>query len=324
MAALANSVIADLDDALADFDLSGATPAEAAPVVRLAAAPATVAAASPPPANERDAFYSSLEAKEAEELQAIAARIKEHDRAYRAGCLEIGKELIRIKDSIPGHFDRWLKVEFNLSKATAWNYINAAQEFGDVPKVVEILPPATVYKLAAKATPDDVRKAVVLEINAGAVPSKREVEDRIAEARRKAAEEDRTRKHLEREQADAERQQREDEGAWRVRAKELADAGKTEAEIEKDRRKWISPSAKNERAKEARRKAKQKREEERQKEQEAWNEERQLKRQNARAAAEYIRKTLGDDFEAFRSLIADANVIDFKEAIAAMKNEENV
>ncbi|MGV1951185.1 hypothetical protein ACQZ44_10185 [Agrobacterium vitis] len=33
-----------------------------------------------------------------------------------------------------------------MPKATAWHYINAAQHFGTVPKVVEILPPGTVRR----------------------------------------------------------------------------------------------------------------------------------------------------------------------------------
>ncbi len=32
-----------------------------------------------------------------------------------------------------------------MSKSTAWNYINVAEKFAAAPKVVEILPPATVY-----------------------------------------------------------------------------------------------------------------------------------------------------------------------------------
>jgi len=68
--------------------------------------------------------------------------------------------------------------------------------------VIEVLPAGTVYKLAAKATPDDVRKAVVLEIASGATVSATEVERRIEEARTVA----RARQDAEREVAEAERQ----------------------------------------------------------------------------------------------------------------------
>ncbi|GGA77918.1 hypothetical protein GCM10011491_01380 [Brucella endophytica] len=309
MAALANTIIADPDDTLADLDLSSSgtsiapEPAPLALVVSVPAIPALPTA----PANERDAFYASLEASEAAELQATASRINSRHRAAVAGLIETGKDLIRIKDSISGHFDKWLKIEFEMSKGSAWNYINTALHFADVPKVVEILPPATVYKLAAKATPEDVRNAVVQEITSGVVPTKQDVERRIAEARQRAADEERARKQAEHEQAEAERQKREDEQAWQARAKELTGAGKTEAEIQKERQKWETATAKKAREKDNRLKAKQKREEEQQREHEARQVERDLQRQTAYEAADFIRERLGDDLEAFRSLLSKAD-----------------
>ncbi len=96
---------------------------------------------------EVEAFYQPMVKAQAKELQAVAARIKERDRIARIGIIETGNDLIAIKDSIPGQFDRWLKVEFDMSKATAWNYINAAQQFGSAPKVVELLRPARFTSL---------------------------------------------------------------------------------------------------------------------------------------------------------------------------------
>lgn len=212
------------DEVLTDFDFGVASPAvcaEDTTALQLTAINAVPVPATPstptPLATERDAFYASLEARDAATLQATAARINNCRQIARESTLEIGRELVAIKDSIPGHFDRWLKLEFNMSKATAWNYINVVQEFGDAPEVVDVLPSATAYRLAAKATPENVRREIVEEIKTGAAPTKADVERRIADGRRSADEEKRVRKQVEREQAEAARQQLEDEQAWQAR-----------------------------------------------------------------------------------------------------------
>jgi len=311
MAASNLATIADLDDVLADLDLTGPAPA----VVPAPVAPLAVVASVPAPATALEEFYGSVDKAQAEELRAVAARIKERDRAARAAIIEIGNDLINIKDGMFGHFDRWLKLEFNMSKATAWNYINVAQEFGSVPKVVEILPPATVYKLAAKATPADLRKTIVLEIEAGTVPAKEDVERRILIARNEAAEAERTRKQAEREEAEAERQKQEDEKAWQARAKELADAGRAEAEIEKERRAWDTAKAKKEREKDKRQQAKQAKWEKEERRREEWYAEHERQCRTGREVADLLREALGDRFETFRSLMADADVHEFKKAV---------
>lgn len=313
MAASNLATIADLDDILADLDLTGsaqaAAPVPVTPLAVVASVPAPVASAVLP--TELEEFYGSVDKAQAEELRAVAARIKERDRMARAAIIEIGNDLIAIKNSMPGHFDRWLKLEFDLSKATAWNYINAAERFGDVPKVVEILPPATVYKLAAKATPQNLRDAVVLEITSGTVPTKQDVERRIAIARNEAAEAEREG----RERAEAERQKQEDEKVWHARAKELADAGKAEAEIEKERRAWDTAKARKERQKQKRWAVRQEREAEERRAWDAREAEWERQRQTGRKVADLLREALGDRFEAFRSLMADADVHEFKNAV---------
>jgi len=304
--------LAALDEALTDFDLSSTTsigalaPAAIAPLILVSAAPASVApAVMTTPSTELEAFYKSMDKVQAEELQTAAARIKERDRAARIGIIETGNDLIAIKNGIPGQFDRWLKVEFDMSKATAWNYINAALQFSSAPKVVEILPIGTVYKLAAKVTPAAVRETVVAEIESGAVLSKDDVERRIAEALTLAAAEVRARKQAEREQAEADRQKLEDEKAWQLRARELGDAGRTEAEVKNARQKWDHT---NEAKLRARERAKQKRKDEEKKRAEKWTAEKENERQNAKRIANWLLASLGPDkFEIFRSELSKAS-----------------
>ena len=293
---------------LQDFDFSDpvapVVPTNVVPLKSPVLVPANLAVLNALP-TDLEAFYKPMEKAQVEELQAVASRIKERDRAARAGIIETGNDLIKIKANIPGYFDKWLKLEFDLSQATAWNYINAAQQFGSAPKVVEVLPPGTVYKLAAKATPAEVRDAIVAEIESGAVSSKDDVERRIAVARNLAADEERAREQAEREQAEAERHKLEDEKAWRVRAKDLADAGKTEAEVMKARQKWDNT---NETKLRARERAKQKRTDEEKKRADKWTAVKENERQNAKRIANWLLAALGPDkFEIFRSELTKAS-----------------
>jgi hypothetical protein len=308
--------LAALDEVLADLDLRE-TNSSSSPltIVSTASSLATVVVASQP--SELEAFYRPMDKARALELQSVAARIKERDRIARVGIIDTGNDLIAIKNSIPGQFDRWLKVEFDMSKATAWNYINAAQRFGSAPKVVEVLPPGTVYKLAASATPEAIREKIVAEIESGELPSKDDVERRIAVARTLAADEERKRKQAERDQVEAERQRREDEQAWQERANELADAGKTEKEILKDRKKWDTVKEAKRRAKE---RTEQKREDDEKRRQSEWEAENERKDNDAKRVANWLLAALGrDKFEEFRAKLSDA-IADPWSILSAVEN----
>ncbi len=299
---------------LTDLDLSGTTPTDAPAATNVVPMKTVVPVPAAPavPASDLEAFYVSISKSDAEELRAVAARINERDRAMRAGIIDTGNDLIAIKDRMSGHFDRWLKLEFGMSKATAWNYISVAEKFGSAPKVVEVLPPATVYKLAAKATPADLRKAIVLEIESGAVPTKNGVEERIAEARYQVAEAKREKQK----QDEAERQKQEDEKAWRDHAKDLADDGKTEAEIEMVKKKWDT-------AKEAKRRAKERAVEKREAEAQKWRDEHaadlEHRRLSGKRIADRLLAAVGrENFEAFRLELSKARAADVLTAIMNM------
>lgn len=133
--------------------------------------------------DDRAVFYASLAAEEADHLTAAAARIVAARSAIGKNMLLIGRELIPIKARMAGRFEEWLRLEFSMSRATAYHYINVATEFEDVPAIIESLPATTVYKLAATTTPAEVRDAVVREISAGEPVSAEDVEARIAYAK---------------------------------------------------------------------------------------------------------------------------------------------
>jgi hypothetical protein len=146
-----------------------------------------------PVADGRSVFYNSLTDEEAARLRSAAGRITEADRrigeakgVIGKNVLVIGRELNFISSKMSGVFEEWLRLEFSMSRASAYHYMNVATEFADVPTILDVLPATTVYKLAARTTPAEVRDAVVREITAGEPVSAKDVKERIADAKAKA------------------------------------------------------------------------------------------------------------------------------------------
>ncbi|MGV0879421.1 DUF3102 domain-containing protein, partial [Martelella sp. FLE1502] len=127
--------------------------------------------------------YLALPKAIAEEAESTAERIRQR---HRDSIIATGNDLLKIKDKLRhGLFGKWLKFHFDMSERTAQNYMNVAIEFGAVPQVIDHMPPATLYKLAAKSTPLKLRKSVIAEIANGGIPQPQDVAERIAEAKRK-------------------------------------------------------------------------------------------------------------------------------------------
>jgi hypothetical protein len=228
---------------LADLDLSGTPTIEVTAV--MSSVPAVV---EPAPVrtvpDEREMFYGSMSATDAERLRSAAGRMSTCMGAVARGILIMGRELIAICDSLPGHFEEWLRLEFDMSRATAYNYMSVVRHFGDVPEVVKALPSTTVYKLAAKSTPDALREAVVKEIAGGAQVSPKDVDRRITEAKNKARED----KRAELERREREQKHLNAEAKWQAKEAALRDAGADDSQVAKERKKWDSTAAVKERA----------------------------------------------------------------------------
>ncbi|MBY3025446.1 DUF3102 domain-containing protein [Rhizobium leguminosarum] len=128
--------------------------------------------------------YSGVSAAVAKEAEAIAMRIRDRHRGY---TIETGKELLVIKKKLGhGKFGKWLEFHFGWKERTAQNYMNSATAFGSTPQVIDVLPPSTVYKLAAKSTPDALRQSVIDEIKRGEKPDPKQIEKKIAAIKNEA------------------------------------------------------------------------------------------------------------------------------------------
>lgn len=262
-------------------------------------------------ASEREAFYKGMSAPDAKGLQDAAERIR---TIQKKAILNLGNELIRIKDGMSGQFDRWLKIEFEWSKSTAWNIIKAVERFGSTPKVIEALPASTVYKLAADATPDAIRNAVVQEIASGKSLSRAEVERRIHETKGF----ERAGREQDREQRAADRKAIADAKAWEVKEKGLKKSGASDEDIQKERRAWDTAKAKSERKKDAKQKRAAERAQKVEREKQQRRDENQACEDRTRAAADFIRQRLASDLEALRSILdGDLNAWELVKALKA-------
>lgn len=128
--------------------------------------------------------YSGISTAVAKEAEATAMRIRDRLRAH---TIETGKELLNVKQKLGhGKFGKWLEFHFGWKERTAQNYMNSATAFGSTPQVIDILPPSTIYKLAAKSTPEALRQSVIDEIKRGETPDPKKIEKRIAEIKTEA------------------------------------------------------------------------------------------------------------------------------------------
>ena len=128
--------------------------------------------------------YSGISTAVAREAEATAKRIRNRLKVH---TIETGKELLIIKRELGhGKFGKWLEFHFGWKERTAQNYMNSATAFGSTPQVIDVLPPSTVYKLAAKSTPDALRQSVIDEIERGEKPDPKQIERKIAATKSEA------------------------------------------------------------------------------------------------------------------------------------------
>jgi hypothetical protein len=116
-------------------------------------------------------------------LRAQAKRIKNHHSRITTDIIEIGRDLIAAKQYLDhGQFVGWVEAEIGISARAAQAYMSAAR-LHEKNATVALLPPATVYRLAAKSTPPTVINTVVTRAAAGEIMHDAVVKDMIAEAK---------------------------------------------------------------------------------------------------------------------------------------------
>lgn len=178
---------------------------------------------------KEDGFdYAALDPAIATPLRQQAERIRRRLGKHTEDIIETGRDLLAVKEKLThGTFVAWIESELKLPARTAQSFMSAAR-LADKNATVALFSPATVYRLAAKGTPDDIRDAIIARAEAGDVASDREVRDIIDEAawRRRAEKEKaasqarRARRRQESAAAKARREQAEQEAKERERRNE--------------------------------------------------------------------------------------------------------
>lgn len=227
--------------------------------------------------------YTGVSSQVAQEAEAAANRIRDR---HRASIIETGHDLCAVKEKLEhGLFGNWLSFHFDMSERTAQNYMNAAAVFGSAPRVIDVLPPTTIYKLAAKGAPEDIRQSVIEDVAKGVQVNHMEIASRIAASQKE-----------ERQRREDELAAKQEQRAWQKHEHALRAAGGTDHDIEKERKRWDAKKARKERD------ADQKALEAQQRETAALHREEGMKKTAARAA-EILKKRLGDDYEKFRDVL---------------------
>lgn len=138
--------------------------------------------------------YSALAPDLAERQRQRAARIGNLSRKTVEVIGEIGHELLAAQEEMEhGTFLRWVDSELQMSKSSAYRFMDVARTFGEKLPTVGSLPLTVVHKLAERSTPEPVRAAVLKRIEAGetvqAETIVREIREAKDEAQRQAASE---------------------------------------------------------------------------------------------------------------------------------------
>ncbi|WP_177302991.1 DUF3102 domain-containing protein [Methylobacterium sp. 174MFSha1.1] len=131
--------------------------------------------------------YTQLPEDVASEARQIASRVRYR---IRTNIMDTGRDLLEMKQKLGhGAFGPWIAAEFRMTDRTAQNFMRAAEVFSSKPEIVSVLPPTTIYALAAKSTPDDIRADVIARFDEGQPLDARVIGMRINEARRAKREE---------------------------------------------------------------------------------------------------------------------------------------
>lgn len=115
--------------------------------------------------------YRRLPAEQRSLAEQAARTIKPRLRRAAEDLFVIGAALNGVKAELEhGRFGEWLAVEFGLSQRMAQHFMNVATRLQAKSEKFSLLPPSTLYLLAAPTTPDAAIRTVEERLDAGDRP----------------------------------------------------------------------------------------------------------------------------------------------------------
>ena len=101
--------------------------------------------------------YTGIPAELAQKARLSAERIKIRMKRTAEDIVEIGRELVEIKEALPhGRFLPWVEAEFGMSDQQARRFIQVHEKFGDQIQHYVEFQPTVLYALSAPSTPPEV------------------------------------------------------------------------------------------------------------------------------------------------------------------------
>ena len=112
--------------------------------------------------------YEQLPAAQRARAIQAAQTIKPRLKRAAEDIFVIGAELNQVKAAFPhGEFGNWLGAEFGLSQRMAQHFMNVATRLLDKSEKFSLLPPSSLYLLAAPTTPDQAIVEIEQKLDAG-------------------------------------------------------------------------------------------------------------------------------------------------------------
>lgn len=194
---------------------------------------ATVPVASTSPVSTLIFDYSKIsENGIRKQAQDAATRIRTNLNKAQAAFLDIGRDLLTVKDKLAhGEFGKWIEAEFGMTTRTAQNMMNAAELVSEY-EAISTLSQTVIYKLAAKSTPVEIKAHVATQIEKGTIPSSKEIEQQIVQAKHVAHQ----LKQITQQQKAVASAQSNGELTWNNHEKELRASGMDDLDINLERK----------------------------------------------------------------------------------------
>lgn len=121
------------------------------------------------------------------ELKVSAQKIRDLRLSATESAVEIGRELIRIKEKLPhGIFVKWVERACEFKIRTAQDLMKLAREAESDAKLVALMVPSTLRVYLSKKTPASVRDAIRQRLENGERVSRSDLHSQIADIQAKA------------------------------------------------------------------------------------------------------------------------------------------
>ena len=132
--------------------------------------------------------YDRLPEAHRETIRRAAINIKPRLKRAAEDLFVIGRELRATKERLPhGEYSNWLDQEFGLSDRMAQRFVSVYDRLGVKSDIMSVLPPTTLYMLAAPSTPDEAIEDIEEQIETGERLSVSYVQSVISDAKKRKA-----------------------------------------------------------------------------------------------------------------------------------------